>query len=106
MIKFKPFKTVQVKNIDHKKDTYSGYIHDWEEITGRKATRCANLDCPNDEKDPKLVGGHVIKSGSNTEDDWYIIPLCHVCNAEANTDGMEVYERDLVEYKVIKNKKK
>lgn len=96
-------KKVKVKNLHHGTDESSKYIRQWEAATGRKATRCCNLLCENEEDNPKLVGAHVIKCGNDVDKNWYIVPLCHKCNSDDNDEEMEVYESNLVLYQEIKN---
>lgn len=100
--RIKLFKKVKVKNLNHQPDENSTLLQDWEEVTGRTATYCANLNCPNRQVHPALVGGHVYKVGDDTDDNWYITPLCHMCNSQFNVDEMEVYERNLVKLQSIR----
>lgn len=94
--------TVKVKNLNHGTDENTDYIHQWETYMGHKATDCANLDCQNENKNPSLVGGHVIKSDGDDKS-WYICPLCAKCNSDDNRDDMTIYEMDLAPYEDIKN---
>lgn len=101
-VRIKLFKKVKVKNLNHQPDENSTLLQDWEDVTDRTATCCANLNCPNKQVNPALVGGHVYKVGDDTDDNWYITPLCHMCNSPFNLDEIEVYERNLVRLKSIR----
>lgn len=99
---FKPKRNiVWVKNLHHGTDENTDYIDQWISIKG-PFTDCSNLDCQNDDDNPKLVGAHVIKVDSDDKK-WYICPLCHKCNSDDNNDPMRVYEDRLVEYNIIKD---
>ena len=91
-----------VKNIDHGTDAGTRYVRQWEAYFGRKATGCANVDCPNHHAYEGLVGGHVKKVGSD-DNSWYITPLCHVCNKDENKEEMSVMAKDLAPYEKIKD---
>lgn len=102
MVKFTQKRNiVLVKNINHGTDEDTDYIGAWEGIKGI-ALGCSNLDCPNEEDNPALVGGHVKKVYSD-DNSWYITPLCHKCNASNNNNPMRVYEDRLAAYNVIKD---
>lgn len=95
---------VKVKNLHHGTDEGSRYIRQWEVYKKKKNThtRCANLGCKNEEKNPALVGAHVIKVDSS-DNAWYICPLCHKCNDDNNDDIMTVYGSDLAPFAAVKN---
>ena len=95
-------RTVYVKNLNHGTDENTNYIRQWETYKGHKATRCANYDCRNENKNPALVGAHVIKS-EGEDKSWYICPLCSKCNSDDNHDDMMVNEIDLAPYNEIKD---
>lgn len=86
---------VKVKNLLGTSDNsapygYSSWLDFWEKSTGRKANKCANIDC----NLKATVGAHVIKTSGTKE--WYIVPLCDGCNNYHNEDGFFVNDSDLV----------
>lgn len=95
-------RTIKVKNLNHGTDANSNYIRQWEMYKGHKATQCANRGCQNENKNPALVGAHVIKSEGDDKS-WYICPLCSKCNSDDNHDDMTVNEIDLAPYNEIKD---
>lgn len=103
-ITIKRFRKVLVKNIDHEPDENSTLLADWETVKGHEAYRCSNLNCPNEKDDPALVGAHVCKVGNDTDDNWYITPMCHKCNSSHNKEAMTVYEHNLVRLSDIRKK--
>ena len=100
-MKLKRWKTIWVKNLKERPKDGTDYIGAWEGIKGT-ASGCSNLDCENEDKNPTLVGGHVIKVDSDDKS-WYITPLCHKCNSSENETPMIVYENRLIPYEVIKD---
>lgn len=53
------------------------WIKYWENATGLKASLCKNTRCYKSATD----GAHVqLVNSSNNK--WYIVPLCHVCNCQ------------------------
>lgn len=69
-------------------DGYKSWLHFWEERSGKKAVDCG---CCINTAD---VGAHVKKCDSY-DTSWYIVPLCHGCNAKPSEEEFNVYE-DLV----------
>lgn len=75
----------------------TNWLQEWENATGRRAMRCAEMYC--DETDgcegphKKLVGAHVqIEGGRHSK--WYIVPLCKAGN-NTNYKGVTVREDTL-----------
>lgn len=93
---------VNVKNIHHGSDENSQYIHQWQKYKNKTLRGCANLNCSNHESYDSLVGAHVVIIGEEDKQ-WYITPLCHVCNRDENNDVMTVYRKDLAPYSKIKD---
>lgn len=93
---------VPVKNLHHGTDEGSKYLRQWESLKGREATGCSNFVCKNNEKNPALVGAHVIKVGSKEDKNWYIVPLCHKCNSDDFDETILVRKDDLALYKEVK----
>ena len=87
-------RVINVENLQHGTDENSKYIKQWTKYKGRHLIGCANLNCPNHDSYDALVGAHV-KLLDDSEDSYYIVPLCHVCNSEENADIMTVYVKDL-----------
>ena len=84
---------VTVKNINHGTDQNTNYINQWETYTGKSLCGCANINCENHASYDALVGGHV-KIMGDTDNRWYITPLCHSCNGKDEFE-MVVYKENL-----------
>jgi len=52
------------------------WIAHWKKYKGPHYSLCRGCG----KRSSDLVGGHVIKVGNGTDDQWYIVPLCHSCN--------------------------
>lgn len=64
------------------------WIKHWENLSGKRADKCASVGCPNNATD----GAHVYILPDR--DSIYIIPLCHECNTSKvgafdTKDGIE-----------------
>lgn len=83
---------VKVHNIkgtsDRKPKGYNSWKDFWIDKTGRSWKSCCAI-CNNNAE----VGAHVQKDGNNTENYWYIIPLCKACNAKK--DSFLIWDQDL-----------
>lgn len=55
---------------------YSSWLDYWERKSGQRAGFCHKNGCLNQATD----GAHV--QLVNGGDEWYIVPLCHVCNTQ------------------------
>lgn len=77
---------------DRNPHKYKSWIEFWEKQKGETATQCANTTCKNSAK----VGGHVQKHGNETEDTWFITPLCYACNSYTNDEPFTVIDSNLV----------
>lgn len=77
---------------DRKPHKYKSWIAFWETKKGRTATQCANTNCQKSAD----VGGHVQKHGNETEDTWFITPLCNTCNNYKNEEPFMVIDSNLV----------
>lgn len=93
---------VNVINLHHGTDEGTRYVRQWEAYKCRKAEGCANINCENHQSYDALQGAHV-KLADGDDDHWYITPLCHSCNSDANNDKMVVYKEDLALYNDIKD---
>ena len=93
---------IKMKNLHHGTDENSKYIKQWESLKGHKAEGCSNCVCKNDEKNPVLVGAHLIKEGDKVDKNWYIVPLCHKCNSDDYDGTILVKWDDLALYKEVK----
>ena len=74
--------TYKVKNLKegsrpHPKG-YKSWIDYWEEMTGRSAVYCHEVNCFSKATD----GAHVQLSSDYNDDSWYIVPLCHAHNTQ------------------------
>lgn len=87
----------KVKNLNgtskFKAKNGKAWLKNWEEQTERIAFGCCNSDCYNL---GELVGAHVQKCSSNTDNKWYIVPLCKSCNGKESTEEFNVDFDDLV----------
>lgn len=54
---------------------FSSWLDYWEKQTRQTPSCCSASDCT----DKTLVGAHVQKA-NNSDDKWYIVPLCAGCN--------------------------
>ena len=86
---------IKVKNRNHTADNDAKccgtWIAHWKKHRGFSPSYCRG--CNYTGKD--LVGGHVNKVGNNTDDKWYIVPLCKGCNNIKDKEFC-VEESDLV----------
>ena len=71
---------------------YKSWLDFWEKKKDTISFYCSCKGCD----ELSEVGGHVQKHGNDTEDHWYIVPLCKKCNDPHNTNPYEVNADDLV----------
>ena len=62
----------------------------WEKKKSKSFSTCSCSGCSSNAE----VGAHVQKDGSNTDNYWYIVPLCRSCNKKVTS--FDVRENDLV----------
>lgn len=77
---------MKIRNINGTSDndcSCGSWIAHWEKFSGQKAPEfCPEESCVNTE----LVGAHVQKGGGNTDQKWYIYPLCQAHNKQQTGD--------------------
>ena len=73
------------------KNGYDTWIEFWKKKQGYSPYRCGCKTCW---ESLNLVGAHVQKSGNNTEDYWYILPLCKKHNNPNNKESFEISDPD------------
>lgn len=87
--------SILVKNRNHTTDNDSKccgtWIAHWKKHKGVSPSWCRGCS----KKEKELVGGHVNKVGNNTDDKWYIVPLCKSCNGTKDKE-FYVQTSDLV----------
>lgn len=73
---------MKVKNLNgtsQNKCKCGSWLDHWKNYSKQTANGCVVNSCSNKPE----VGGHVQKD-SNTDNNWYIIPICKTCNAKKN----------------------
>ncbi len=92
----------QVRNVPNSPSYQGSLIQDWESYKGRIALKCAR--CGKDLMQDDKVGGHVLKV-PGISIDYYVVPLCKVCNHPSIKEPYFVPVRDLARLIDIKRNK-
>lgn len=85
-------KNINRKNLDAPKCGCSDWITHWKK-NSKHQLKEECYACGKMVPKSKLVGGHVIIEGA-TDNTWYILPICHSCNAKKN--GVFEVEKDFL----------
>jgi hypothetical protein len=75
---------VKLKNINGISDNTckcGSWLKHWERYSREKVGECSAISC----FDPATIGAHVKKT-DNSDDYWYIVPLCAKHNAMTNQE--------------------